>query len=191
MMPLLPLRDVVVFPHMIVPLFVGREKSIAALESAMKYEKGIFMVAQKTAQKDDPAESDIYDVGTIGIIIQLLRLPDGTVKVLVEGKQRGVIRQYVSTEDFFSVTVEEIDETEGDDDPVKTQALGRSIREAFENMPSSARKSMWRLSGLLPPLRIPRNWPMSSSPIWALSSKTNRRSLKSSMSANGLRQSMS
>ncbi|HQN67810.1 MAG TPA: LON peptidase substrate-binding domain-containing protein, partial [Smithellaceae bacterium] len=87
--PLLPLRDVVVFPHMIVPLFVGREKSIAALESAMKYEKGIFMVAQKNAKKDDPSEEDIYSVGTIGIIIQLLRLPDGTVKVLVEGKARG------------------------------------------------------------------------------------------------------
>ena len=90
--PLLPLRDVVVFPHMIVPLFVGRERSIAALESAMKDEKGIFMVAQKNAQKDDPGEEDIYSIGTIGIIIQLLRLPDGTVKVLVEGKKRGIIR---------------------------------------------------------------------------------------------------
>src|SRR5512137_1207767 len=89
--PLLPLRDVVVFPHMIVPLFVGREKSIAALESAMKTEKGIFMVAQKSAQKDEPAENDIYKVGCIGVIIQLLRLPDGTVKVLVEGKKRGII----------------------------------------------------------------------------------------------------
>ena len=89
-MPFLPLRDVVVFPHMIVPLFVGREKSIAALESAMKYEKGIFMVAQKSAQKDEPAENDIYKVGCIGVIIQLLRLPDGTVKVLVEGKKRGI-----------------------------------------------------------------------------------------------------
>ena len=93
--PLLPLRDVVVFPHMIVPLFVGREKSIAALESAMKYEKGIFMVAQKNAKKDDPNQDDIYNIGTIGIIIQLLRLPDGTVKVLVEGKTRGAIKEYL------------------------------------------------------------------------------------------------
>jgi ATP-dependent Lon protease len=84
-MPMLPLRDVVVFPHMIVPLFVGREKSIAALESAMKSEKGIFMVAQKSAQKDEPTENDIYKIGSIGVIIQLLRLPDGTVYVLVEG----------------------------------------------------------------------------------------------------------
>ncbi len=84
--PLLPLRDVVVFPHMIVPLFVGREKSISALEAAMKHEKGIFLVPRKLAQKDEPAEEDIYSIGTIGIIIQLLRLPDGTVKVLVEGR---------------------------------------------------------------------------------------------------------
>ncbi|HLE19137.1 MAG TPA: LON peptidase substrate-binding domain-containing protein, partial [Syntrophales bacterium] len=86
--PVLPLRDVVVFPHMIVPLFVGREKSIAALQSAMKYEKGIFLVAQKNAKKDEPEEDDIYRIGTIGIIIQLLRLPDRTVKVLVEGRAR-------------------------------------------------------------------------------------------------------
>ena len=102
--PLLPLRDVVVFPHMIVPLFVGRERSIAALESAMKDEKEIFMVAQKNAQKDDPGEDEIYRVGTIGIIIQLLRLPDGTVKVLVEGKKRGIIRNtFPAMSIFWSV----------------------------------------------------------------------------------------
>src|SRR4030043_1782619 len=108
--PLLPLRDVVVFPHMIVPLFVGRENSFAALESAMKEEKGIFMAAQRSAQKDDPGEEDIYSIGTIGIIIQLLRLPDGTVKVLVEGKKRGIIREYLRSEDFFLVRAEELDE---------------------------------------------------------------------------------
>ena len=85
--PLLPLRDVVVFPYMIVPLFVGREKSINALESAMKQENEIFLVAQKSAQKDEPTENDIYNIGTLGVIIQLLRLPDGTVKALVEGKE--------------------------------------------------------------------------------------------------------
>jgi len=129
--PLLPLRDVVVFPHMIVPLFVGREKSIAALESAMKYEKGIFMVAQKNAKKDDPAAEDIYNVGTIGIIIQLLRLPDGTVKVLVEGKTRGIIKEYLQNEDFFLVKVNEIDDIDDHND-VKKQALMRSIKESFE-----------------------------------------------------------
>ncbi len=130
MIPLLPLRDVVVFPHMIVPLFVGREKSVNALESAMKYEKGIFLSAQKSAQKDDPAEEDIYSVGTIGIIIQLLRLPDGSVKVLVEGKKRGRIRQYVPNTDFFIVQVDELDDLSGTQ--VKTEALVRSIIEAFE-----------------------------------------------------------
>ena len=131
-MPLLPLRDVVVFPHMIVPLFVGREKSIAALESAMKYEKSIFMVAQKNAQKDEPTESDIYRVGTIGIIIQLLRLPDGTVKVLVEGKERGLIKEFNTGEDFFSVEVEEVvEDDESYGDHVKSEALMRSLNESF------------------------------------------------------------
>lgn len=129
--PLLPLRDVVVFPHMIVPLFVGREKSISALESAMKYEKGIFMVAQKNAKKDDPNEEDIYSVGTIGIIIQLLRLPDGTVKVLVEGKKRGSVEEYIQNEDFFLVRINEIDDID-DHNEVKKQALMRSIKESFE-----------------------------------------------------------
>jgi ATP-dependent Lon protease len=129
--PLLPLRDVVVFPHMIVPLFVGREKSIAALESAMKYEKGIFMAAQKSATKDDPSEEDIYRVGTVGIIIQLLRLPDGTVKVLVEGKTRGKIKEFLPGNDFFLVRVDEIEDID-DHDVMKTEALMRSIREAFE-----------------------------------------------------------
>jgi len=130
--PLLPLRDVVVFPHMIVPLFVGREKSIAALESAMKYEKGIFMVAQKNAKKDDPAEEDIYRVGTIGIIIQLLRLPDGTVKVLVEGKTRGYIQEYLKNDDFFLVKVTDIEDIDDDPNDVRKQALMRSIKESFE-----------------------------------------------------------
>lgn len=154
MMPLLPLRDVVVFPHMIVPLFVGRDKSIAALESAMKYEKGIFMVAQKTAQKDDPTENDIYTVGTIGIIIQLLRLPDGTVKVLVEGKQRGVIRRYVSNDDYFSVNVEEVEEFV-DGDLIKTEALIRSIRDAFEQYVKLSKKVHVEIIGTIASIEDP------------------------------------
>jgi len=138
-MPLLPLRDVVMFPHMIVPLFVGREKSIAALESAMKYEKGIFLVAQKNAQKDEPQEADIYRIGTVGIIIQLLRLPDGTVKVLVEGKKRGAIREYLPNEEFFMVRVEEVEESE-DADTVKTEALIRSVRDSFETYVKLSKK---------------------------------------------------
>ena len=86
--PLLPLRDIIVFPHMVVPLFVGREKSISALEEAMSQDKEILLAAQKKAKTNDPSPEDIFEVGTIGTIIQLLRLPDGTVKVLVEGKRR-------------------------------------------------------------------------------------------------------
>ena len=86
--PVLPLRDIVVFPHMIVPLFVGREKSVRALEDVMKDDKQILLVTQKSAAQDDPKTEDIFTVGTIGTVLQLLKLPDGTVKVLVEGQQR-------------------------------------------------------------------------------------------------------
>ncbi|MCX5836588.1 MAG: LON peptidase substrate-binding domain-containing protein, partial [Deltaproteobacteria bacterium] len=146
--PLLPLRDVVVFPHMIVPLFVGREKSIAALESAMKYEKGIFMAAQKSAQKDEPAENDIHKIGSIGIIIQLLRLPDGTVKVLVEGKKRGIIREFLPNEDFYLVNVEEIQDID-EANEVRSEALIRNIREAFENYAKLSKKVHMEMVGTL------------------------------------------
>src|SRR5438309_11429122 len=98
--PLLPLRDIIVFPHMVVPLFVGREKSIAALEEAMAHDKFILLAAQKKAKTNEPAPDDIFPVGTLGTIIQLLRLPDGTVKVLVEGKQRGKIRKFIANEKY-------------------------------------------------------------------------------------------
>src|SRR5437588_2042998 len=93
--PLLPLRDIIVFPHMVVPLFVGREKSINALDQAMSRDKEIVLSAQKKAKTNDPTPDDIFGVGTVGTIIQLLRLPDGTVKVLVEGKRRVRIRQFL------------------------------------------------------------------------------------------------
>src|SRR5258706_12624743 len=91
MLPMLPLRDVVVFPHMVIPLFVGRAKSIKALEAAMEGGKSIVLVAQKSAAKDEPSAEDMYTVGGIATILQMLKLPDGTVKVLVEGTQRGRI----------------------------------------------------------------------------------------------------
>jgi ATP-dependent Lon protease len=152
--PLLPLRDVVVFPHMIVPLFVGRERSIAALESAMKEEKGIFLAAQRSAQKDDPGEDDIYRTGTIGIIIQLLRLPDGTVKVLVEGKKRGLIRRYLASEDFFLVYAEELEEP-AVSDRVKMEALMRSIRESFETYAKMTKKVHLEMVGTIASIEDP------------------------------------
>jgi ATP-dependent Lon protease len=138
--PLLPLRDVVVFPYMIVPLFVGREKSISALESAMKYEKEIFLVAQRNAENDNPSEEDIYSMGTVGSIIQLLRLPDGTVKALVEGQSRGVIREYIPNEDFFLVKVDKVEEEIDDTSKIKTSALMRNIAEAFEKYAKLSKK---------------------------------------------------
>src|SRR5438128_10891654 len=99
--PVLPLRDIVVFPHMIVPLFVGREKSVRALEDVMKDNKQILLVTQKNAAQDDPATSDIYTVGTVGTVLQLLKLPDGTVKVLVEGGQRARITRFPDNDMFF------------------------------------------------------------------------------------------
>lgn len=103
--PVLPLRDVVVYPHMVIPLFVGREKSIDALDAAMKDDKQVLLVAQKEAEVDDPDFSDFYDVGTLANILQLLKLPDGTVKVLVEGSQRCHVQSYLETEGYFSATV--------------------------------------------------------------------------------------
>jgi len=111
-MPVLALRDVVVYPHMVIPLFVGREKSIRCLEAAMEKDKQIFLVAQKDASVDEPEVDDIFIVGTVATILQLLKLPDGTVKVLVEGNQRGKIDKFVSTEDFFIADVESSVDTE-------------------------------------------------------------------------------
>lgn len=128
--PLLPLRDVVVFPNMVVPLFVGRDKSIKALEYAMSHEKEIFLSAQKDAKVDDPSPMDIYDVGTLGTVLQLLKLPDGTVKALIEGKERGRIENFVDKQDFFMVEVGPIP-SQFDVD-LESEALMRSINESFE-----------------------------------------------------------
>ena len=96
--PLIPLRDIIIFPYMVVPLFVGRERSIKALEHAMNNDKSVLLAAQKNAKTEEPLPEDIYEVGTLGTILQLLRLPDGTVKVLVEGKRRARIKEFVPEE---------------------------------------------------------------------------------------------
>ena len=108
LIPVLPLRDVVVYPHMVIPLFVGREKSIDALDVAMKEDKQILLVAQKQAEVDDPEFDDLYEIGTLANILQLLKLPDGTVKVLVEGSQRSQVKQYKKTGTYYSAVVTEI-----------------------------------------------------------------------------------
>ncbi|MDP3839996.1 MAG: endopeptidase La [Methylococcales bacterium] len=110
LIPVLPLRDVVVYPHMVIPLFVGREKSIDALEAAMKDDKQVLLVAQKEAEVDDPNASDLYQVGTLANILQLLKLPDGTVKVLVEGSERCRVVRYQATDGFFSAEIAALDD---------------------------------------------------------------------------------
>ena len=128
--PVLPLRDIVVFPHMIVPLFVGREKSVRALEDVMKDDKQILLVTQKNAAQDDPATSDIYMVGTVGTVLQLLKLPDGTVKVLVEGGQRARIQRFADNDLFFQAFAETIGENSGTQQ--ETEALARTVVSQFE-----------------------------------------------------------
>ncbi|RED53333.1 endopeptidase La [Aestuariispira insulae] len=128
--PILPLRDIVVFPHMIVPLFVGRDKSVRALEDVMKDDKQILLVTQKNAGEDDPDKEDIYTVGTIGTVLQLLKLPDGTVKVLVEGQQRALIEQYTGNEDFFQAYATPIPEQVESEAEVK--AISRAAVAQFE-----------------------------------------------------------
>ncbi|MBX2831027.1 MAG: endopeptidase La [Rhodospirillales bacterium] len=128
--PVLPLRDIVVFPHMIVPLFVGREKSVRALEDVMREDKQILLVTQKDAGLDDPAVEDLYEVGTVATVLQLLKLPDGTVKVLVEGGKRAEITGYVDNPDFFQAygAVRE----DSDEDDSELEALARSVVTQFE-----------------------------------------------------------
>ncbi len=130
-LPVLPLRDIVVFPHMVVPLFVGREKSVRALEEVMRGDKQILLATQKNSADDDPAPSAIYDVGVVASVLQLLKLPDGTVKVLVEGKTRAAVLRFTDTSNFFEAEITGLEE-DGEDEP-ETEALSRAVAEQFEN----------------------------------------------------------
>ena len=132
-LPMLPLRDVVVFPHMVIPLFVGRPKSIKALESAMAAERRIMLVAQKTAAKDEPAIDDMFDVGCVSTILQMLKLPEGTVKVLVEGQQRAQVLSIVDGEAHFVATVTPVEPAaEQSDASSEIEALRRAVMQQFD-----------------------------------------------------------
>ena len=131
LLPVLPLRDIVVFPHMIVPLFVGREKSVRALDAVMKDDKQILLVAQKNAAQDDPGAKDLYEVGTVSTVLQLLKLPDGTVKVLVEGGKRARIAGFKETDSHFEAFAEVIEEAPQEKREV--EALMRSVVSQFES----------------------------------------------------------
>jgi ATP-dependent Lon protease len=128
--PVLPLRDIVVFPHMIVPLFVGRDKSVEALENVLDDEKLIMLVTQRDSSLDDPEDEDLYTTGTVGTILQMLKLPDGTVKVLVEGKYRAEITEFTESDEYFEARVEELEEKQSDSDEM--QALSRAVLTQFE-----------------------------------------------------------
>ncbi|MBE0617771.1 MAG: LON peptidase substrate-binding domain-containing protein, partial [Proteobacteria bacterium] len=144
-LPLIPLRDVVVFPHMVIPLFVGRDKSIAALEEAMAADREILLAAQKEARVNEPGANDIHPMGTVGAIIQLLKLPDGTVKVLVEGRTRALLKNYLGSDRYFLVQAEEIPEpaTEG----AESHALMRTVVDAFAEYVKLNRKLPSELVG--------------------------------------------
>ena len=129
--PLLPLRDIIVFPHMVVPLFVGRQRSIKALEEATQKQSLIFLSSQKDAKTNDPSEDDIYKIGTLGSVVQMLKLPDGTVKVLIEGKRRARVAKFVSNPEFFLVDIEEAPEVV--ERNTEIEALVREVHSTFEN----------------------------------------------------------
>src|SRR5262249_14950726 len=128
--PVLPLRDIVVFPHMIVPLFVGREKSIRALEEVMRSDTFILLATQKNASDDDPAPDAIYEVGTLASVLQLLKLPDGTVKVLVEGASRARVSRYSGRTDYYEADALVLGDSSGEQ--VEAEALARSVVNEFE-----------------------------------------------------------
>src|SRR4051812_25179880 len=129
--PVLPLRDIVVFPHMIVPLFVGREKSIRALEEVMRTDRHILLATQMNASEDDPSTEAIYRIGTLASVLQLLKLPDGTVKVLVEGVDRAQVRGYNPREEFYEAEAEVLADLGAE--RVEAEALARSVVAEFEN----------------------------------------------------------
>lgn len=154
--PVLPLRDVVVYPNMVLPLFVGREKSIEALDYAMSNDKQVFLVAQRNASDDDPGIEDVYEVGTVSTILQLLKLPDGTIKVLVEGNYRATIEPLQTEETFFMASATEIETVESDENNL--EVLQRSIIDQFEKYVKLSKKVpaevLTSLHGIEEPARL-------------------------------------
>ena len=157
LVPVLPLRDVVVYPHMVIPLFVGREKSIEALDAAMQDNKKILLLAQKNAEVDDPAQEDLYSIGTLSTILQMLKLPDGTIKVLVEGGERVVVDSLLETNEYFSASVQFIEKTAAIDER-EAEVLVRSVLNLFDQYVKLNKKVppeiLTSLSGIDDPSRL-------------------------------------
>ena len=156
-LPVLPLRDVVVFPHMVIPLFVGRDKSMHALEQAMEADKRILLLAQKSAETDDPQAADLYQVGTLAQVLQLLKLPDGTIKVLVEGLSRVQVTQVDERDGSLHGQAVEIDAADPRE-PREIEAIARSLMSLFEQYVKTNRKLppelMQTLQGIEEPGRL-------------------------------------
>ena len=157
--PVLPLRDIVVFPHMIVPLFVGREKSVRALEEVMNDEKQILLLTQKVAAEDDPTPDGLHNIGTLATVLQLLKLPDQTVRVLVEGKGRARVTGFTGRTDFFQATIEKIAE---DAPPAReSEALAAHGQDQFRAVYQAQQEDPVRdLGGGRRRSRIRRGWPI-------------------------------
>ena len=157
LVPVLPLRDVVVYPHMVIPLFVGREKSIEALDAAMQDNKKILLLAQKNAEVDDPAQEDLYNIGTLSTILQMLKLPDGTIKVLVEGGERVVVDSLLETNNYFSASVQDLEKTAPIDEK-EAEVLLRSVLNLFDQYVKLNKKVppeiLTSLSGIDDPSRL-------------------------------------
>lgn len=158
LMPVLPLRDVVIYPHMVIPLFVGREKSIHALDMSMQSNKRIVLIAQRSAEVDDPETGDLYDIGTLSNVLQLLRLPDGTVKVLVEGNQRVRIHRFTETDACFIASVSLLEANPEESESPEVHALVRSLLGAFDQYVKLNKKIpgevLASISGIEDPVRL-------------------------------------
>ncbi|HKJ51995.1 MAG TPA: LON peptidase substrate-binding domain-containing protein, partial [Gammaproteobacteria bacterium] len=157
LIPVLPLRDVVVYPHMVIPLFVGREKSILALEAAMADNKKILLLAQKNAEVDDPGQADLYQIGTLSTILQMLKLPDGTIKVLVEGGERVVVDSLLETNEYYSAAIKMLEKA-GPVDDREAEVLLRSVLNLFDQYVKLNKKVppeiLTSLSGIDDPSRL-------------------------------------
>ncbi len=157
LIPVLPLRDVVVYPHMVIPLFVGREKSISALEAAMADNKKILLLAQKNAEVDDPTQEDLYQIGTLSTILQMLKLPDGTIKVLVEGGDRVVVESLLETNEYYSAAIQLVEKSSLVDDR-EAEVLVRSVLNLFDQYVKLNKKVppeiLTSLSGIDDPSRL-------------------------------------
>ena len=157
LIPVLPLRDVVVYPHMVIPLFVGREKSILALEAAMADNKKILLLAQKNAEVDDPGQEDLYQIGTLSTILQMLKLPDGTIKVLVEGGDRVMVDSLLETNEYYSAAIKLLEKSSLVDDR-EAEVLLRSVLNLFDQYVKLNKKVppeiLTSLSGIDDPSRL-------------------------------------